>query len=98
MPPLAHRSQASGASKQRRTGLVENLAADGQYFAIFTDGHHRQLPRLTGGPFLYKTDASSSVEKAIKKHGSPDVARDIAFKKIESRVKGAALASEALKI
>ena len=33
------------------TGLAANLAGDGQYFAIFTDGHHRQLPRLTGGPF-----------------------------------------------
>jgi hypothetical protein len=31
------------------TGLADNLAGDGQYFAIFTDGHHRQLPRLTGG-------------------------------------------------
>lgn len=28
------------------TGLADNLAADGQYFAIFDDGHHRQLPRL----------------------------------------------------
>ena len=26
------------------TGLADHLAADGQYFAIFTDGHHRQLP------------------------------------------------------
>ncbi len=40
------------------TGLADNLAADGQYFAIFDDGHHRQLPRLTGGPFRYKTFAS----------------------------------------
>jgi methionine synthase II (cobalamin-independent) len=39
------------------TGLAENLAADGQYFAIFDDGHHRQLPRLTAGPFRYKTFA-----------------------------------------
>ena len=31
------------------TGLAANLAADGQYFAIFADGHHRQLPRLIGG-------------------------------------------------
>ena len=37
------------------TGLADHLAADGQYFAIFTDGHHRQLPRLTGGPFQYQT-------------------------------------------
>ena len=46
------------------TGLAENLAGDGQYFAIFTDGHHRQLPRLTGGPFRYKTYAAEYVEKA----------------------------------
>jgi len=45
-------------------GLAPNLAADGQYFAIFTDGHHRQLPRLTGGPFKYKTFAAEYLEKA----------------------------------
>ena len=47
------------------TGLADNLAGDGQYFAIFDDGHHRQLPRLTGGPFRYKTFASTYVEKAV---------------------------------
>jgi methionine synthase II (cobalamin-independent) len=46
------------------TGLAANLAGDGQYFAIFTDGHHRQLPRLTGGPFRYKTFAADYLEKA----------------------------------
>ncbi len=46
------------------TGLAANLAADGQYFAIFADGHHRQLPRLIGGPFRYKTFAADYVEKA----------------------------------
>jgi methionine synthase II (cobalamin-independent) len=45
------------------TGLADNLAGDGQYFAIFDDGHHRQLPRLTGGPFRYKTFAAEFVEK-----------------------------------
>ncbi|CUS11646.1 unnamed protein product [Tuber aestivum] len=42
------------------SGLAENLASDGQYFtsAIFEDGHHRQLPRLTGGPFRYKNYAA----------------------------------------
>ena len=45
------------------TGLADNLAGDGQYFAIFDDGHHRQLPRLTGGPFHYKTFASEFVKK-----------------------------------
>ena len=33
------------------TGLARNLAGDGQYFAIVTDGHHRQLPRLPAGRF-----------------------------------------------
>jgi len=47
------------------TGLADNLAADGQYFAIFDDGHHRQLPRLTGGPFRYKTFASDYLSKSI---------------------------------
>ena len=46
------------------TGLAEHLAGDGQYFAIFSDGHHRQLPRLTGGPFRYKTYAAEYVAKA----------------------------------
>ena len=52
------------------TGLADNLAGDGQFFAIFDDGHHRQLPRLTGGPFRYKTFASEFVTKnrAIATH------------------------------
>jgi methionine synthase II (cobalamin-independent) len=52
------------------TGLADNLAGDGQFFAIFDDGHHRQLPRLTGGPFRYKTYAREFVEKnrAIATH------------------------------
>ena len=47
------------------TGLADNLAGDGQYFAIFDDGHHRQLPRLTGGPFAYKTFASDYLAKSL---------------------------------
>ncbi|MDQ2907964.1 MAG: hypothetical protein M3R44_01270 [Candidatus Eremiobacteraeota bacterium] len=46
------------------TGLAENLAGDGQFFAIFDDGHHRQLPRLTKGPFRYKQYAVEFLEKA----------------------------------
>ena len=53
------------------TGLATNLAGDGQYFAIFTDGHHRQLPRLTGGPFAYKTFAASYLEQAKKMTATP---------------------------
>src|ERR1700733_4457138 len=48
------------------TGLAPNLAGDGQFFAIFDDGHHRQLPRLTAGPFRYQTYASEFVEKNVK--------------------------------
>ncbi len=53
------------------TGLAKNLAGDGQYFAIFDDGHHRQLPRLTGGPFRYKTYASEYVAKALPMASKP---------------------------
>ena len=53
------------------TGLADNLAGDGQYFAVFTDGHHRQLPRLTGGPFKYKTYAADYLKKAIKMASKP---------------------------
>jgi methionine synthase II (cobalamin-independent) len=48
------------------TGLADNLApTGGQYFAIFSDGHNRQLPRLTGGPFRYKTYAADTLAKSI---------------------------------
>jgi methionine synthase II (cobalamin-independent) len=48
------------------TGLAGNLAGQGgQYFAIFADGHTRQLPRLTGGPFRYKTYAADTLKKSI---------------------------------
>lgn len=52
-------------------GLAPNLAADGQYFAIFSDGHHRQLPRLTGGPFKYKTFAADYLKEAVKMATKP---------------------------
>lgn len=47
------------------TGLAGNLAPDGQKFAIFDDGHYRQLPRLTGGPFKYKTYAGDLLARSI---------------------------------
>lgn len=52
------------------TGLASNLSADGQFFAIFDDGHHRRLPRLTAGPFRYKRYAAEFVAKnvAIARH------------------------------
>ncbi len=53
------------------TGLADNLAGDGQYFAIFDDGHHRLLPRLTGGPFRYQTFASDYLSKSIPYASKP---------------------------
>src|ERR1700730_14219348 len=48
------------------TGLADTLAGTGgQYFAISADGHKRQLPRLTGGPFRYKTYAADTLAKSI---------------------------------
>ena len=46
------------------SGLADNLAADGQYFAIFDDGHHRQLPRLVKGPLKYKNYAYENFRKS----------------------------------
>lgn len=48
------------------TGLADNLGPGGQYFAIFADGHYRQLPRLVGGPFRYKTHVGDILGKSIK--------------------------------
>jgi methionine synthase II (cobalamin-independent) len=54
------------------TGLADHLAATGgQYFAIFSDGHSRQLPRLTGGPFRYKTYAADTLRKSIGMASKP---------------------------
>ncbi len=47
------------------TGLADNFAGDGQFFAIFADGHGRQLPRITGGPFSYSTYAADTLKKSI---------------------------------
>ena len=47
------------------TGLAPNLGPAGQYFAIFADGHHRQLPKLIGGPFKYNFYAGDTLKKSI---------------------------------
>ena len=48
------------------TGLTDNLAPGGQYFAIFSDGHYRQLPKLAGGPFHYKNYAGDTLRRSIE--------------------------------
>ncbi len=47
------------------TGLAPNLAPGGQFFAIFADGHGRQLPKLTGGPLKYNNYAADALSKSI---------------------------------
>src|SRR6202050_5511237 len=54
------------------TGLADHLAGDGgQFFAIFADGHRRQLPPLTGRPFRYKTYAADTLRKSIVMANKP---------------------------
>ena len=53
------------------TGLAANLAPGGQYFAIFADGHNRQLPKITGGPFRYNFYAGELVKKTVKMTAKP---------------------------
>jgi len=52
------------------------------------------LSRLSG--FLLTFLHSNFSIDVKPKHGSPDFARDVAFQKIESRVKGTQMASEEL--
>ena len=47
------------------TGLAPNLAPGGQFFAIFADGHGRQLPKLTGGPLKYNYYAADTYKKSL---------------------------------
>jgi methionine synthase II (cobalamin-independent) len=53
------------------TGLADHLAPGGQYFAIFADGHYRQLPRLVDGPFAYQTYSGDLLTKSIKYASKP---------------------------
>src|SRR5271156_3008126 len=53
------------------SGLAPNLAGGGQYFAIFADGHNRQLPKVTGGPFRYNFFAGDLVKKTVKMTSKP---------------------------
>jgi methionine synthase II (cobalamin-independent) len=47
------------------TGLAPTLGPGGQYFAIFADGHSRQLPKLERGPFTYVNYAADSLAKSL---------------------------------
>lgn len=45
-------------------GLADNFAPDGQYFAIFDDGHDRRLPRIIRGPMKYRTYSFQDLEES----------------------------------
>lgn len=47
------------------TGLAPGLAPGGQHFAIFADGHGRQLPKLVSGPFRYNQYAADALKKSL---------------------------------
>lgn len=49
---------------------LDNLALDGAVIP-FADGHTRQLPRLTAGPFRYAVHAASYAKEARKITGHP---------------------------
>jgi methionine synthase II (cobalamin-independent) len=47
------------------TGLAPNLGPGGQFFAIFADGHGRQLPKLESGPLKYNFYAADTLAKSL---------------------------------
>lgn len=47
------------------TGLAPGLGPGGQFFAIFADGHGRQLPKLESGPLKYNFYAADTLKKSI---------------------------------
>jgi len=53
------------------TGLAPSLSPAGQFFAIFADGHGRQLPKLERGPFKYNQYAADSLTKSIGYASTP---------------------------
>lgn len=64
-PVLTDGEQAKSSFATYPLEGVDALAPDGAVIP-FADGHTRQLPRLTGGPFRYGTYAVSYLEKAKK--------------------------------
>jgi methionine synthase II (cobalamin-independent) len=53
------------------TGLAPTLGPGGQFFAIFADGHGRQLPKLERGPFTYTNYAADSLRKSLARTTTP---------------------------
>jgi 5-methyltetrahydropteroyltriglutamate--homocysteine methyltransferase len=65
-PVITDGEQRKGSFATYPVEGLENLAPDGAAIP-FADGHVRQLPRLTAGPFRYKTYADQYLS-AAKSH------------------------------
>jgi len=50
----------------REQAFFQILPLTDNFFAIFDDGHQRQLPRLVEGPFKYKTYAADYLRKSMR--------------------------------
>ena len=57
--------QLQAATPAMMLAIISLMTSD------LTDGHHRQLPRLMGGPFRYKTYAAEFTAKAKKMASKP---------------------------
>jgi len=64
-PVVSDGEQTKSSFATYPLGGLDNLAADGVVIP-FEDGHTRQLPRLTKGPFRYATYAGSYLPRAKK--------------------------------
>ena len=53
------------------TGLAPSLGPGGQFFAIFADGHGRQLPKLERGPFAYNFYAADTLRRSLPYASKP---------------------------
>ncbi|HEY2206168.1 MAG TPA: 5-methyltetrahydropteroyltriglutamate--homocysteine methyltransferase [Pseudonocardia sp.] len=53
------------------TGLAPSLGPGGQFFAIFADGHGRQLPKLERGPFAYNFYAADTLARSLPYASKP---------------------------
>ncbi|MFD0569554.1 cobalamin-independent methionine synthase II family protein [Kitasatospora gansuensis] len=69
-PVLVDGEQAKPSFVTYPLAGLATLAADGAVIP-FADGHTRQLPKLTGGPFRYQVGASSYLRDAKRHTGLP---------------------------
>ena len=63
-PVITDAEQAKPSFATYPIAGLDNLAPDGVVIP-FADGHSRQLPRLTSGPFRYSVTADTFLEKAL---------------------------------